>query len=1076
MSPPVLNQMLRYAKEAYLYGHLDYVATTLKAYIQWMKAYRNAPEWNDLDDQQQADVLAVKDESVSLYQQLRSNQDYFGNPVGWVPMLSFEVNQAAFEQEVDRAMDILYLTYSLGGGARTLQQQKETAQTLKEKLEEEVISAKAEYNETVRSVPGLQAEIDRISQGISIAKRDIQTLRDELLRQAKDAAFIRSIGNTLIKVSEVIPATQPLLSFTGNVIAGIPDIDPNAPLERTLVGVAKNSAGEALKQYQTQMIDQQLADADELANCSLPPKACLALLGAKKANELRGPLNNVLDRTTELFIERSAPSPEVEAELDRILADEPRFAAIIARLEKLNAQKADFAVRYMETMTKINRLATQITQSMLSISVLHGVIRDVLSVLDPAVVAHVADMQQRARHRLQLYQYYMVKAYEYRLIKPYSGDRDINALFDDVCKLATAVKENDLGEGLSGDGCGNNSAPVLSKDDFDTLKGLFDDQIGEVVFEILDGYNSGTAPQERSRSVPVASARLVPVINQLNVRQEPKLNLYELGLFPGSRENLRLTGVRVTNVEFEYIGARSDVTEIDICFRHSGTTRLRQDGETYLFRHYNERTRSPIQWCSQYVPQTASLNQILPSAAQASLLRAQLGSAGSQDTLLLFSRPGAWADLSVTMEVNAFGNSTARIKRMDLEASYDYVDKAGGHVLLEVRPENPALSPLIKLSNPDRNGRKDGQGSFDRSFNPGAQVTIEAPQRYGSWVFAGWAGASNSTANRIAVPLSRDASLQARYVKGAGPGPVDTDRDGIPDDTDPDDDNDGMTDVWERAYGLNPLDSGDAAIDSDSDGVNNLSESRIGTSPIVPQAAPRDGVGVFNSNTAVFKLRNALSAGAPDALFRYGTLGRATSGGELERTGWRQHWSVQTLNRPLLVEERQRQGPSEIVTIFGQAGWIGLAGDWNGDGITTIGVYNPAKRRFFLRDNNVSGKASAIFQFGASANWIPLVGDWDGNGTDTIGQFNPDNGRVFLKNTNGPGAHDVTFVIQDAANQIPVVGDWNGDGIDNVGVYNARSGAFALRSSNTDGPVDIYFPFGGPGMVPLRGGNWSGIR
>ena len=153
------------------------------------------------------------------------------------------------------------------------------------------------------------------------------------------------------------------------------------------------------------MIEQQLAEVDKRATYSLPPKACLPLLGAKESNELRGQLHNVLGRTMELFSQSSAPSSEVEAELYPILADERGFAAIVTRLEKRNAQKSDFAVRYMETMSKINRLATQITQSMLSTRILHGVVRNVLSALDPAVMADVSDRQQPARHRLQLYSY-----------------------------------------------------------------------------------------------------------------------------------------------------------------------------------------------------------------------------------------------------------------------------------------------------------------------------------------------------------------------------------------------------------------------------------------------------------------------------------------------------------------------------------------------------------------------------------------------------------------------------------------------------------------------------------------------
>ncbi|HTG43677.1 MAG TPA: dockerin type I domain-containing protein, partial [Verrucomicrobiae bacterium] len=48
----------------------------------------------------------------------------------------------------------------------------------------------------------------------------------------------------------------------------------------------------------------------------------------------------------------------------------------------------------------------------------------------------------------------------------------------------------------------------------------------------------------------------------------------------------------------------------------------------------------------------------------------------------------------------------------------------------------------------------------------------------------------------------------------------------------PDDfDNDGLPDVWERAFGLNPKDSSDGDKDADGDGVTNAEEYRLGTHP-----------------------------------------------------------------------------------------------------------------------------------------------------------------------------------------------------------------------------------------------------
>jgi len=47
-------------------------------------------------------------------------------------------------------------------------------------------------------------------------------------------------------------------------------------------------------------------------------------------------------------------------------------------------------------------------------------------------------------------------------------------------------------------------------------------------------------------------------------------------------------------------------------------------------------------------------------------------------------------------------------------------------------------------------------------------------------------------------------------------------------------DRDGMADDWELAYGLNPFDASDAAIDLDADGFTNLQEYERGTNPRLP--------------------------------------------------------------------------------------------------------------------------------------------------------------------------------------------------------------------------------------------------
>ncbi len=60
---------------------------------------------------------------------------------------------------------------------------------------------------------------------------------------------------------------------------------------------------------------------------------------------------------------------------------------------------------------------------------------------------------------------------------------------------------------------------------------------------------------------------------------------------------------------------------------------------------------------------------------------------------------------------------------------------------------------------------------------------------------------------------------------------ADNDGDGVADEQDPDDDNDGMTDIYEITYVLNPLSYQDRDLDPDNDGLANLREFFLGTDP-----------------------------------------------------------------------------------------------------------------------------------------------------------------------------------------------------------------------------------------------------
>lgn len=63
------------------------------------------------------------------------------------------------------------------------------------------------------------------------------------------------------------------------------------------------------------------------------------------------------------------------------------------------------------------------------------------------------------------------------------------------------------------------------------------------------------------------------------------------------------------------------------------------------------------------------------------------------------------------------------------------------------------------------------------------------------------------------------------------------------------------------------------------------------------------------------------------------------------------------------------------VVFLGIAEDLPVAGDWNGDGVDTIGLWRPSTAQFFLSDDHVT--ISKTFVFGQTGDQ-PIAGDWDG--------------------------------------------------------------------------------------------------
>ena len=115
-----------------------------------------------------------------------------------------------------------------------------------------------------------------------------------------------------------------------------------------------------------------------------------------------------------------------------------------------------------------------------------------------------------------------------------------------------------------------------------------------------------------------------------------------------------------------------------------------------------------------------------------------------------------------------------------------------------------------------------------------------------------------------------------------------------------------------------------------------------------------------------------------------------------------------------------------------ESGDVPVAGDWSGRGITQVGLFRPSTGQWFLNHDrnrvwNGCAKDLCIGPFGGSGD-LPVSGDWNGTGISKIGVFRPSTGEWFL-DLNGNGKWDgpsVDLYVSGygQAGDLPVIANW----------------------------------------------------
>jgi hypothetical protein len=220
--------------------------------------------------------------------------------------------------------------------------------------------------------------------------------------------------------------------------------------------------------------------------------------------------------------------------------------------------------------------------------------------------------------------------------------------------------------------------------------------------------------------------------------------------------------------------------------------------------------------------------------------------------------------------------------------------------------------------------------------------------------------------------------------------------------------------------------------------------------------------------------RNANAGGGPELTFWFGLPGETRVSGDWDGNGTSTPGVYNPTTGVWKLRNSSTTGPVDITFQYGGGPWTTpVVGDWDGNGTDTIGVFDPAAGNWNLRDFNSAGNPNYSFQYGGGPWTGAVAGDWDGNGTTTIGVYDPSTGNWNLRNFNSAGNANYSFQYGGGPWTKALAGDWDGNGTDTIGVFDPTAGNWNLRNFNSAGNANYSFQYGGSQYQVLVG-DWDG--
>jgi hypothetical protein len=437
LHPYIVPIVQDYVRRTYLSEQREEARAMLAAYEpalrEGMPARAKGTDWT-ADDEAYWESVAL--EFATLDQRLAAGLDYFGNPAGFMPLLSLSSSFRQYKLELEAALEVLVFASWMAAKQRANQVVTGASKVAAGLLAKENRAIAAQIIEAETRVGDIAERISAIGKNQNALAEKIGDIRTTLTNKAAgEVARITQIkfaANLAGGLLQLVPYGQPALGGVASIAADATDyLD-----EDTDKATAKLKAkvAETVKDYKDaqkaakDLVDEAKKKAKEFAKAE---KKELTVDELKTLNDTSNPawktalkgVGPALNHLKAAYEKGQVTRVQIDAQLAKLAAADPEWLKLSAELERLAEDKATLLSDLASLAQSMGQQSSIISSNAAAVSRLDSKGASAASrMLGTSASKAIEEMQRRAAMALTEALYSLVRAFEGAQLKPVTVD------------------------------------------------------------------------------------------------------------------------------------------------------------------------------------------------------------------------------------------------------------------------------------------------------------------------------------------------------------------------------------------------------------------------------------------------------------------------------------------------------------------------------------------------------------------------------------------------------------------------------------------------------------------------------